>query len=42
MAQAVGEFGEVALEIGEIEHRRRFASWFRPYQCAWMQEAGCR
>jgi len=24
MAQAVGEFREVALEIGEVEHRRRF------------------
>jgi len=23
MAQAVGEFGEVALEIGEVEHRSR-------------------
>jgi hypothetical protein len=34
MAQAVSELGEVALEIGEIEHRRRIASWLRPYQCA--------
>jgi len=24
MAQAVGEFREVALEIGEVEHRSRF------------------
>jgi hypothetical protein len=24
MAQAVGEFGEVALEVGEVEHRSRF------------------
>jgi len=23
MAQAVGEFGEVALEIGEVEHRNQ-------------------
>jgi len=26
MAQAVGEFGEVALEIGEIEHRKKATS----------------
>jgi len=24
MAQAVGEFREVALEVGEVEHRNRF------------------
>jgi len=24
MAQAVGEFREVALEVGEVEHRSRF------------------
>jgi hypothetical protein len=26
MAQAVGELGEIALEIGEIEHRGRMAA----------------
>jgi hypothetical protein len=31
MAQAVGEFREVALEIGEVEHRCRF-NVIRPYQ----------
>jgi len=24
MAQAVGEFGEVAFEVGEVEHRSLF------------------
>jgi len=24
MAQAVGEFREVALEVGEVEHRNQF------------------
>jgi len=24
MAQAVGEFGKIALEVGEVEHRSRF------------------
>jgi hypothetical protein len=29
MAQAVGEFGEVALEVGEIEHREKATGFDR-------------
>jgi hypothetical protein len=32
MAQAVGEFGKIALEVGEIEHQSTTVAVRRPYQ----------
>jgi hypothetical protein len=41
MAQAVGEFREVALEVGEVEQRNRFIV-SRPYQPGSLGAVGWR